>query len=114
MGRVLLSLYTCELQDTLNQNPCLLGTHAVGPLGLMCPAVGVEPRGRDDRSNSACQLLHLQRVPSQKRTFLEAHIETSVSTPCTIVFEPNRGWMALMGVEVEDSMMLKVEFGYTC
>ena len=23
--------------------PCLLGTNVVGPLGLMCPAVGVEP-----------------------------------------------------------------------
>ena len=77
----------------LNQNPCLLGTHAVGPLGLMCPAVGVEPRGRDDRSNSACQLLHLQRVPSQKRTFLEAHIETSVSTPLLCLSLTEAGWL---------------------
>ena len=31
--------------------PCLLGTNVVGPLGLMCPAVGVEPCRGDDRSN---------------------------------------------------------------
>ena len=48
--------------------PCLLGTNVFGPLGLMCPAVGEEPRGGDNRSNSTAivQLVHSQRVPSQK------------------------------------------------
>ena len=69
--------------------PCLLGTNVVGPLGLMCPAVGVEPRGGDDRSNSTviAQLVHSQRVPSQKGTFLEAQVEASASTP--LLLEPN-------------------------
>ena len=84
---------------------CLLVTNVVGPLGLMCPTVGVEPRGGDDKSNSTAivQLVHSQGVPSQKGTFLEAQVETSPSTP--LLFEPNRGWMALMGVEVEDSVI---------
>ena len=51
----------------------------------------MEPHGGDDRSNSTAivQLVHSQRVPSQKGTFLEAQVETSVSTP--LLFEPNQG-----------------------
>lgn len=52
-------------------------------------------------------------VPSQKGTFLEAQVETSRSSQ--LLFEPNWGCMALMGVEVEDSvtsLILKIEFGY--
>ena len=71
--------------------PCLLGINIVGPLGLMCPAAGVEPNGRDGRSNSSVivQLVHAQRVPSQKGTFLEAQVEASPSSP--LLFKPNRG-----------------------
>ena len=71
--------------------PCLLGTNVVGPLGLMCPAVGVEPNGGDGRSNSTAivQLVHAQRVPRQKGTFLEAQVEASPSSP--LLFEPNQG-----------------------
>ena len=71
----------------------------------MCPAVGVEPHGEDDRSNSTAmvQLVHSQRVPSQKGTFLGAQVETSASAP--LMFEPNRDWMASMGLEVEDSVI---------
>ena len=65
----------------------------------------MEPRGGDDRSNSTAivQLVRSQRVPSQKGTFLEAQVEMSASSP--LLFEPNRDWMASMGVEVEDSVI---------
>ena len=115
MGRVLLSLYTCELQDMLDRlEPCLLGTNVVGCLGLMFPAVGVEPRGGDDRSNftAVVHLVHSHRVPSQKETFLEAQVEMSASTP--LLFEPNRGWMASMGVEVKDSVIHSDAEGQIC
>jgi len=65
--------------------PFLLGTN----VGLMCPAAGVEPNGGDSRSNSTAivQLVHAQRVPSQKGTFLEAQVEASPSSP--LLFKPN-------------------------
>ena len=83
---------------------CLLGTNVVGPLGLMCLAAGVEPNGGDGRSNSIAivQLVHAQRVPSHKGTFLEAQVEASPSS--LLLFEPNRGWTTSMGVEFEDSV----------
>jgi len=85
--------------------PCLLGTNVVCPLGLMCPGVGVEPIGGEDSSSlsAVVQLVHEQKVPSQKGIFLEARAEASSSTP--LLFEPNQRWMASMGVEVEDSVV---------
>jgi len=71
----------------------------------MCPGVGVEPIGGEDSSSltAVVQLVHEQKVPSQKGTFLEARVEASSSTPP--FFEPNQHWMASMGVEVEDSVV---------
>ena len=94
----------------------MLGTNVVGPLGLMCLATGVELNGGDSKLNSTAivQLVHAQRVPSQKGTFLEAQVEASPSSP--LLFKPNQGWMTSMGVEVEDSVIHSDAKGqiYTC
>ena len=59
----------------------------------------------EDRSSltAVVQLVHEQKVPSQKGTFLEAQVEASSSTPTLL--EPNQSWMASMVVEVEDSVV---------
>ena len=45
--------------------PCLLGTKVVIPLGLMTPALGVEPKGQESLQQAACvQLFQGVRVPA--------------------------------------------------
>ena len=45
---VVVSIYLQAARHA-GSEPCLLETNVVDPLGLMCPAAGVEPNEGDDR-----------------------------------------------------------------
>ena len=49
--KVVVLIYLCAARHAGSQ-PCLFGTNDVVPLGLMYPAVGVEPFRGENRSNS--------------------------------------------------------------
>ena len=82
------------LRADTGSEPCLLGMNVVCPLGLMCSGVGVEPIGGEDSSGltAVVQLVHEQRVPNQKGTFLEARVEASSSTPYCLRLT-KAGWL---------------------
>ena len=64
-------------KQQVQSEPCLLGTNVIDPLGLICPASGVEPTETEDSPShhTTVRLVQAQKIPTQKGVFLEAHVE---------------------------------------
>ena len=96
--------------------PYLLGTNVVIPLGLMVPGVGVEPCGGDlslkGVANPVVQLVQARRVPGCSATFLKARVDTGVLPSGAVVFEPSRDWLKDTGLYMEESVLRTDPEGY--
>ena len=91
------------LADTQGE-PCLLGTNAVMPLGLMTPDSGVEATGPElEGSKHGVRLISVTRVPSRSSAVLTARVDNVDNLP--ILFEPNAELMEESGLQLDDALI---------
>ena len=100
----------------IQEEPCLLGTNVVIPLGLMVPGVGIEPHGGDSMvkgmTSPMVQLVQAKRVPGCSAIFLKARMDTEILLGGAVVFEPSRNWLEDTGLYMEDSVLTTDAQGY--